>query len=78
MDEKEFYIHDAYMAQAERREKRLWILCIIIFLVCAISNFCWICYENQFDVIEQEVTQETDNNGINNFYGGDYYGEADN
>lgn len=78
MDEKEFYIHDAYMAQAERREKRLWILCIIIFLVCAISNFCWICYESQFDVIEQEVTQETDNNGINNFYGGDYYGETDN
>ena len=32
------------MARAERREKRHFILFVIICVVLAISNICWSCY----------------------------------
>lgn len=78
MSENDKYIHDAYMAMAERDTRRLWILCLVIFLAFVISNAYWIHREKQFEVVTQEVTQETDNSGTNNFYGGDYYDEANN
>ena len=34
------------MARAERREKRHFILFVIICIVLAISNICWSCYYN--------------------------------
>ena len=34
------------MARAERREKRHFILFVIICVVLAISNICWSCYYN--------------------------------
>ncbi len=74
MDE---FIHDAYVSMAERTIRRLWILCIIIFICFVGSNIFWICRNNQYETIEQEVSQDTDN-GSNSFIGGDNYGEADN
>ena len=55
MDNK--YIHDAYMAMAERTIKRLWILCIIIFLAFVGSNLGWLYYEFQF--ADEEMTTIT-------------------
>ena len=78
MNENDKYIHDAYMAMAERTIRRLWILCLVIFLAFATSIVFIIYQEQQFETITQEVTQETEDSGENNFYGGDYYGEADN
>ena len=34
------------MARAERRERRHFILFVIICIVLAISNICWSCYYN--------------------------------
>ena len=72
MDE---FIHDAYMSMAERTIKRLWILCIIIFICFIGSNVFWICHNSEYETIEQEVTQDSDT-GSNTFVGGDNYGEA--
>ena len=71
------FIHDAYVSMTERTIRRLWILCIIIFIFFVGSNALWICYESQWNEIEQEVSQDTDN-GNNSFIGGDNYGEANN
>ena len=60
------FIHDAYVSMTERTIRRLWILCIIIFICFVGSNALWICYESQWNEIEQEVSQDTDN-GNNSF-----------
>ena len=49
------FIHDAYVSMTERTIRRLWILCIIIFICFVGSNALWICYESQWNEIEQEV-----------------------
>ena len=71
------FIHDAYVSMVERTIRRLWILCIIIFICFVGSNALWICYESQWNEVEQDVSQDTDN-GNNSFIGGDNYGEANN
>lgn len=71
------FIHDAYVSMAERTIRRLWILCIIIFICFVGSNVLWICYESQWNEVEQEVSQDADS-GNNSFVGGDNYGEANN
>jgi len=78
MSENDKYIHDAYMAMAERTIRRLWILCLVIFLAFVTSIVFLVYREQQFETVTQEVTQETDDSGVNNFYGGDYYDEANN
>lgn len=77
MDEEKatipYFCHEGEMARAERTNKRLWILCIILIVLLFTSNAAWIYYESQFeDIVEttQEVTQDN-SNGINNFVGGD-------
>ena len=79
-----YYVHEGMMARMERTNRRLWILCIIIFLAFVISNGAWIWYENQWEVYEtsQSVDQDIDTgDGDANITGiGDIYGtsEADN
>ena len=55
-----YFVHEGMMARQERTIKRLWILCIIIFLAFVASNAAWIWYENQFmDVVTtNEITQD--------------------
>lgn len=53
-----YYIHESTMARQERTIRRLWILCLVIFLAFVGSNVAWIYYESQF--IEESVTQEVD------------------
>lgn len=64
-----YYVHEGIMARMERTIKRLWILCIIIFLAFVISNGAWIWYENQF-MDEVTITQENED-GYNNYIGND-------
>lgn len=63
----------------EKREKRHWILEIILVSLLIFSNIAWIVYENSFEdyVITQDVEQDAEN-GTNNFVGGDVYGETEN
>lgn len=79
-----YYVHEGMMARMERTNRRLWILCIIIFLAFVISNGAWIYYESQWEVVEttsQSVDQKIDTGdgdanitGIGDIYGTDSYG----
>ena len=77
-----YYIHEGMMARQERTIRRLWILCIIIFLAFVGSNAAWMYYESQFEeqVITQEVMQDSADGGMNtyngNIIGGDVNGET--
>lgn len=73
-----YLVHEEFLARQERTIRRLWILCIIIFVFFVISNSLWIYYESQFQtsVVTQEVTQDN-SDGSNTFIGGDYNGEAE-
>ena len=89
MDCKECNKHSGFssdmaFAVTERTIKRLWITILLLIILFAGSNFAWIMYESQFEVIEEsytttetsyEVNQETDGGGDNRFIhvGGDYY-----
>lgn len=79
MDENQnipYIAHEADMARMERIIKRLWILLIISLVVFVGTNVAWVVYEAQFQAVEvsQEVEQDADGNGYNNFIGGDNYG----
>lgn len=75
-----YSVHESDMARAERSNKRLWVIVIILIFALILSNAAWVYYESQFeDVVTttQEVQQDTRSGGSNNFVGGDYYGTAD-
>jgi hypothetical protein len=71
-----YIVHEADMARMERTVKRLWIVLILCILFLVGSNAAWIWYESQFETVEtwQDVWQEADGNGNNQFIGGDYNG----
>lgn len=70
MNEKDLAI-ECVTAIYERIIKRLWILCIIIFLTCAGTNIGWLYYESQFkDEVTTEIRQENQD-GYNNYIGND-------
>ena len=72
-----YIVHEASMARMERQAKRLWIAVLLLIVLLVGTNAAWLYYENQWEPVYQEVTQEADN-GTNNFVGGDLIGEADN
>lgn len=75
-----YIAHESAMARLERIIKRLWIVIIILIALLFATNAAWIYYESQWEVVSsytQEVTQETDGSGNNQFIGGDYYGQAE-
>ena len=55
-----YIVHESIMARMERTIKRLWILCVIMFISLVLTNVLWICYERSWEVTEQEVSQEID------------------
>lgn len=61
-----FFVHEAALSRMERTQKRLWILCIIIFLSLVVTNAGWIVYESQFeDVVTTEAYEsEADDGGV--------------
>ena len=66
----------------EKREKRHWILEIILVALFVLSNLAWIVHESQFETVEESTVIEQENdNGDNNYIGnnGDItYGETKN
>ena len=62
-----YIAHEGIIARMERANRRLWILCIILIILLAVTNGAWIYYESQFEdvVTTKEVTQEvsSDNGG---------------
>ena len=68
-----YLVHEGTCARLERTIKRLWILCIIMFLALVVSNAGWIWYESQF-VDETMTTEVTQDRGINTFTGNNIVG----
>lgn len=67
MDERNTYIHDAYISMAERTIKRQWITIILLILLLVASNLAWLNYESSFaDEETTTVTQELDTKGGGN------------
>lgn len=64
-----YYAHEGIVARMERSNRRLWILCIVLIVLLAVTNGAWIWYESQF-VDEITVTQDNED-GINNYVGND-------
>lgn len=80
-DSVPYIVHESSMARMERIVKRLWVVVIILIALLFATNAAWIYYESQWETVtttvDQNVTQETDGGGNNQFIGGSYYGEAD-
>lgn len=75
-DKIDYLVHEDQMVRMERVIKRLWILCIMIFIALVATNAGWIYYESRF--ITEEVTQDVDTGngaayvaGIGDIYGTD-------
>lgn len=63
-----YLAHESAMARAERTQKRLvWIIVLLIVLFVG-SNFAWLVYENSFEDVV--ITQENAD-GYNNYIGND-------
>ncbi|MBO7712405.1 MAG: hypothetical protein J6S85_02480 [Methanobrevibacter sp.] len=71
-----YIAYEAEMARAERTQKRLIKVIIMLIALLVATNFAWIIYEAQYEDLTQTVTQEADN-GTNEFIGGDFYGDTD-
>ena len=74
-----YIVYEGEMARAERRDKRHFIVILILIICLVLSNAAWIYYESQFVDEVTTVTQDNEN-GYNNFIGNDgdiYNGEAD-
>lgn len=71
-----YIVHEGIMARQERTIKRLWILCIIIFLALIATNAGWIWYESQFEEIEVSQDVDTGNGSAIVSGVGDIYGEG--
>lgn len=74
-----FTVHESALARAERHNKRLWVLCIIIFVSLIATNAGWIWYESQFEdvVVTQEAETDGSSNVILSGQGDVYYGEGE-
>lgn len=63
MDERNTYIHDAYISMAERTIKRQWVTIILLILLLVGTNLAWLNYESQFTDEETTITQELSSDG---------------
>lgn len=63
-----YIVHEDHMARQERHIKRLWILCLVIFVALIGTNAGWIWYENSFEDI---VVTQDNADGYNNYVGND-------
>ena len=72
-----FLERESERARSERANRRLWILCIILAAMLAVSVTFIVIREQQYQqvTVEQDVEQNADN-GVNHFIGGDNYGDA--
>ena len=55
-----FFEHESEISRMERTNKRVWILCLIVFFAFVISNLIWLRYEMQFQDVTATITQDLD------------------
>ena len=73
-----YVAYESALVRADRTNRRLWILCIILAVFLVASNVCWIIYENQFEdvTITQEASTDDGGTAIVNNDGEVHYGEG--
>lgn len=59
-----YIVYEGEMARAERRDKRQWIVIIVLIVALFASNIGWLWYANQYDTYSYDYTQ--DGEGLNN------------
>ena len=72
-----YIVHESVVSKMERTVKRLWILCIIMFVSVILTNAIWICYECTYErSTTTTITRDIDTgsgdasvSGIGNVYG---------
>lgn len=76
VDPVPYIVHEASEARHERTIKRLWIALMVSIVLWAVTVAGIVYYQSQFETVEttvtQDVQQETEDGGTNNFVGGDY------
>ena len=80
-----YVVHESAMARAERTQKSLvWVIVLLIVLLVG-TNAGWLWYNSQFEVVEETTTETTitqeNADGYNNYIGNDgdiVNGETDN
>lgn len=63
-----YIVYESEMARAERRDKRQWIVIIVLIVALFASNIGWLWYMNQYDTYSYDYTQ--DGEGLNNINAG--------
>ena len=58
-----YFVHEQEMSRQERSIKRLWILCMIIFLLFVVTNAGWMIYEARTDKVFMNQSATTDSGG---------------
>ena len=48
-----FVAHESAMSRADRQNKRLWIVIILLAVLLVASNCAWLWYESQFETVSQ-------------------------
>ena len=77
-----YYAYDALSLMANRTNRRLWILCIILIVLLFGTNMGWVIYESQFEEVsttqrvEQEAEWDSESEVIMNGTGVINYGES--
>lgn len=71
-----YIVHEGTVDRLERIIRRMWILCIVMFVAFVASNAVWIWYEGQFvdtTTITQEVSADSSSHavvsGVGDIYG---------
>lgn len=84
MDERYVSVtaHESALAREDRKNKRLWILVIILLVMLFGTNTGWMIYEAQFEDVVTTVSQEAQAEGGNAVLYGDragavFYGESE-
>lgn len=62
-----YVVFEGEMARAERRDKRQWIVIIVLIVALLASNIGWLVYESQFET----YYYSQDGEGLNNINTGE-------
>lgn len=65
-----YFVHEGEMARAERLNKRLWVLILILVVALIGSNVGWIIYESQYQTEVTTTTVQAEQEGDYNFVSG--------
>lgn len=67
-----YIAYESALTRADKANKRLWIVILVLIVSLILTNVGWIIYESQFEVTETTTIEaEQDGSGVNIVGGGD-------